>query len=93
MNENVKGVLKGIANLAINSGASHFFSNVAVATMPAGVGGITKFVTIAAASLMGSMMGDKTFDYTVKMVEDTKKAVNEMMSIDISSEDFEEEKK
>lgn len=89
MNENVKTVLKSVLNLAINSGSSHFFTNIAVATLPPGVGAVTKVLTIGAASLMGSMMGDKTFDYTMDMVKNVKDAVH----IEISSKDFEEEEK
>jgi len=91
MNKNTKNVLKAIANIAINSGASRFFTNIAVVTMPSGVGNLTKIVTLGAASLMGSMMGDMTYDYTMSQIENAKKSFKEVLDIDISEEDFENE--
>lgn len=87
MNENVKNILKAVANLAINSGASRLFTNIAVATMPAGTGILAKGLTIAAASLMGSMMGDKTYDYTMDMAKNIKDGIH----IEIADENEEEE--
>lgn len=87
MNENVKNILKGIANIAINSGASRFFTNIAMATMPPETKLIAKGCTIVAASLMGSMMGDKTYDYTMKAIENVKNGIH----IEITEENKEEE--
>lgn len=87
MSDTTKSFLKAASNIAINSGVSRFFTNIAVHTMPAGTGIITKAITIVGASLLGSMMGDKTYDYTADMVKSIKDGIH----IEVA-EDNEEEK-
>ena len=93
INEKTKKALRVVGNIALDSGSSKFFTNVAVATMPAGTGFIAKIITIGAASIIGSMVGERAFDYIEEEIKQTKEFVKEAMEIDISSEDFEEEKK
>ena len=87
LTETSKNILKAVGNIVISSGCSRFFTNIAVATMPGNLGVIAKCTTILSASLMGSMLGDKTYDYTMNAIENFKNGIH----IEVTDENEEEE--
>ncbi len=80
MSENKFGILKMIGRCAIECGCSNVFTNIATATLPGGIGIISKCVTILGASLMGSMAGEKTADWTFDKIDKIKEAWKSAMS-------------
>ena len=88
MTDSTKKFINTATNLIVNSGCSRFFINVASATMPANANIIVKGVTILGAALMGSMFGDKTYEYTVDQV----KNIAENIKVELDKEESEEEK-
>lgn len=68
-------IVEFVGKGAIEFGVSQFAANVAMATMPAGIGVACTVLTKVGARLLGSAAGEYTADWTVDKIKEINSAL------------------